>query len=312
MADTFVTLADLLTVNDAALEPFEISDLVQAVPLLMALPAATTDGNTYKYLKETGAVTVGFREVNVGRDYSASADTAVTATLKLLDASFRVDKALADQYKNGPSAHVAREAARHLRAALYELEEQVIYGTANEADGFAGLAENAAFDATTDDMVIDAEGTTESTGSSVWLLNAPGDFRGVHVVVGQDGRIDIDETITQEVDDSAGAHYTAYYTPILGWAGLAVGGAYSAARICNLTEDSGKGLTDALIYQAIELFPVDRQSGLIIVMNRRSRRQLRSSRTATNATGVPAPIPTEVEGFPIITVETIGNTETLL
>ncbi|HUX00227.1 MAG TPA: hypothetical protein VMY35_04540 [Phycisphaerae bacterium] len=312
MADTFITLADLLKVNDAALEPFEISDLVQAVPLLMALPAASTDGNDYKYLKETGAVTVGFREVNVGRDYSASADTLVTATLKLLDASFRVDKALADQFKNGPTAHVAREARRHLKAALFEFEEQIIYGVGNEADGFAGLADNAAYDATTDDMVLDATGTTASTGSSVWLLNAPGDFRGVHAVVGNEGRIDVDETITQEVDDSAGAHYTAYYTPILGWVGLAVGGAYSAARICNLTEDSGKGLTDALIYQAIEMFPVDRQAGLIIVMSRRSRKQLRASRTATNATGVPAPIPNDVDGFPIITVESISNTETLL
>ena len=312
MPDTFMTLADLLKINDCALEPWEISDLVQAVPLLAVLPVATTDGNSYKYLKETGAVTVGFREVNVGRDYSASADTLVTATLKLIDASFRVDKALADQYKNGPAAHVAREAARHLRASLFLLEQQIIYGTGNAATGFAGLAENAAYDAAGDTMVLDAAGTTAGTGSSVWLMHAPGDLRGIHFIVGEDGRINIDETITQEVDDSAGAHYTAYYTPILGWAGLAVGGAYSAARICNLTEDAGKGLTDALIYRAIETFPVDRQNGLIIVMNRRSRRQLRASRTATNATGAAAPIPDSVEGIPIITVESISNVETLI
>ena len=312
MPDTFMTLADLLTINDGNLEPWEISDLVQAVPLLAVLPMVNTDGVTYNYLKETGAVTVGFREVNVGRSYSASADTAVAATLKLIDASFRVDKALADQYKNGPNAYVVRESGRHLRAALFELEEQIIYGTGNESDGFAGLSENAAYDATTDSMVLDAGGTTASTGSSVWLMHAPGDLRGIHFVVGQDGRINIDETTIQEVDDSAGAHYAAYYTPIQGWAGLAVGGAYSAARICNLTADSGKGLTDALIYEAIETFPVDRQNGLIIVMNRRSRKQLRASRTATNATGVPAPMPQEVEGLPIITVESITNTETLL
>lgn len=311
MADDLLTLAKLVLVNDAALQPWELSDLIQAAPLLAVLPATTTPGETYKYAKETGAVTVGFREVNTGREYSASTDTIVTATLKLLDASFRTDKALADQWKNGPSAYVGREAGRHLRAALFALEKQVIYGTGNEADGFAGLAENAAFDGAADTMVVDATGSTASTGSSVWVINAPANLRGIHAVLGNDGRIDIAETVTQEVDDTLGKHYTAYYTPILGWATVAVGGAYSAVRIANLTEDSGKGLTDALIYEALSKFPVDR-SATHIVMNRRSLKQLRSSRTATNATGAPAPIPTEVDGIPIVRVESITNTETLL
>ncbi len=311
MADDLLTLAKLITANDADLEPWELSDLVQAAPLLAVLPATTTDGSTYTYLKETGAVTVGFREINVGREYSSSTDTVVTATLKLLDASFRVDKALADQWKNGPAAYVQREAVRHLAASLFALEKQMIYGTGAESDGFAGLAENEAFDGASDTMVVNAKGTTQNKASSVWLFNAPANYRGVHAVLGNRGKISIDETITQEVDDTTGKHYTAYYTPILGWATVAVGGAYSAARIANLTEDSGKGLTDALIYQALSLFPVDRPV-THIVMNRRSLRQLRASRTATNATGAPAPIPTDVDNVPIVVVESILNTETLL
>ena len=310
MSDTFHTMTTLTTLNDKDLSGVEVDDLVQAAPLLAALPAEPTDGNTYKHLKETGAPTVGFRSVNVGREYSVSTDTLVTTTLALLDASFRCDKALADQYGRGAEAYIGREAARHLKAALFALEQQIIYGTDTDADGFAGFAQCTGVDAASDTMVIDAGGTTSSTGSSVYALFASAD-KGVHIPVGQQGRIDIDETITQEVDDSSGKHYTAYYTPILGWMGCVTGGAYTIGRIASLTEDASCGLTDALIYQLLEQFPVDRTPNML-VMNRRSRRQLRASRTATNATGAPAPIPQEVEGIPIICVESITNTETLL
>jgi hypothetical protein len=46
-------------------------------------------------------------------------------------------------------------------------------------------------------------------------------------------------------------------------------------------------------------------------MNRRSLSQLRKSRTATNATGTPAPIPREVEGIPIIVTEALSSTEAI-
>ena len=44
-------------------------------------------------------------------------------------------------------------------------------------------------------------------------------------------------------------------------------------------------------------------------MNGRSREQLRNSRTATNANGTPAPLPTEWEGIPIIRTASITNDE---
>jgi hypothetical protein len=93
--------------------------------------------------------------------------------------------------------------------------------------------------------------------------------------------------------------------------GCVTGGAYTIGRICNLTADSGKGLTDALLSTMYSKFPVDRKPNMI-AMNRRSLRQLQQSRTATNATGAPAPFPQNWEGIPIITVETLTETETLL
>jgi hypothetical protein len=46
-------------------------------------------------------------------------------------------------------------------------------------------------------------------------------------------------------------------------------------------------------------------------MTRRSRGQLRNSRTATNATGAPAPMPTEVGGVPIEVTDSLSNVEAL-
>ena len=48
------------------------------------------------------------------------------------------------------------------------------------------------------------------------------------------------------------------------------------------------------------------------VMNRRSLRQLQNSRTATNPTGAPAPIPDSAFGVPIIVTDAIVSTEALL
>ena len=47
-------------------------------------------------------------------------------------------------------------------------------------------------------------------------------------------------------------------------------------------------------------------------MNRNALRMLRNSRTAVNATGAPAPRPTEVEGIPIVVTDGIGSAESVV
>ena len=309
MADSNWSMADMVTSADANLEPWEIDDLVQSVPFLARLPVATTDGNTYKYTKETTAPTVGFREVNAGRTHSKSGDTIVTATLKLLDASQRQDKALADQWPGGPMGWMSREAARHLKAALFMLEQQVIYGVTSpgDSDGFVGMLASLG---TLGGQVINAQGSTADIQSSVYIVNAPFDLRGVHMVFGQDGRINIGDVVEQEVSTTSSLHYTAYTQAILGWATVCIGGAYSMARICNLNDATdSKPLTDDLLGEAVSSFPIDKRQNLMAIMSRRSMRELRESRTATNAVGTPAPTPTDYEGMPLIVVESISNTE---
>ena len=86
---------------------------------------------------------------------------------------------------------------------------------------------------------------------------------------------------------------------------------YAIVRIANLTADSGKGLTDALLEDAMALFPSSMQPTMIC-MSRRSRKQLRKSRTTYSPTGSPAPNPVDFDGVPLIVTDSIIDTETLL
>jgi len=96
----------------------------------------------------------------------------------------------------------------------------------------------------------------------------------------------------------------------LAYPGLQIGNKYAVGRIKKITTDSGKTLTDALIAQLLEKFPVGFRPDYLF-MNRRSLRQLQSSRTATNPTGAPAPFPSESFGIPIVVTDSIVSTETL-
>jgi hypothetical protein len=309
MPDSLFALADLLKINDLNLADLEVTDLLQDAPLLAALAAETaSNGTLHSYVKETAAPVVGFRAANAGRDLSHSTDTAVTITLKILDASFQIDKALADAYmKGGPAGLVERELKRHLRAAFAAAELQIVNGVGADAGGFVGLTGASTIDALADGMVYNATGATAL--SSVYLIRTTPEGNDVTVITGNDGQINVGETVEQLVKDGDGKSYPAYTTSVLGWLGLQIGSAQSVGRIANIGAAAGKTLTDAMLGEALALFPSSRQPNLI-VMNRRSRKQLQLSRTATSTTGAPAPRPDEYEGIPIITSEAVLNTET--
>jgi len=301
-------VADALDLSSA-----EVTDLVQAVPFLNLLPMETSsNGETHKYSKETGAPVVGFRAPNVGRDLDSSIDTIVTVTLKILDFSWDVDKAVADIWrKGGREALIAREGLRHLKAAMVAFEKQLFYGTTalGDSSGFTGMVQATTVDAKTDTMCYDAAGTTADTATSVWAVRiGPNDLLGV---VNGDGAIQLGDTSVIQKTSSGSLVYPAYYTPGCTWLGLQVGSIYSMGRIVNITEDSTHTLTDDMIAQLLAKFPIGKEPTHLI-MNRRSRRQLQDSRTATNSTGAPAPFPMESFGVPIVTVESIVNTEALV
>ena len=127
---------------------------------------------------------------------------------------------------------------------------------------------------------------------------------------GQDGDLGLTDPVEVQALDGSSNPYTAIMQELLAHVGLKMGSTRCVGRIKKLTADSGKGLTDALIYDLLSKF----QAGVVpdvLMMSRRSLKQLRASRTATNATGAPAPIPTDVEGIPIQVTDAILDTEAL-
>ncbi len=308
MANDFLTIADIVG-NSLDVNQSEISDLLTSAPFFASLPIIdSSNGSLHKYTKETGAPVVGFRAENDGIDYDHSVDTLVTVTLKRLAANSRIDKAVADGDIRGADYRVAREAMRHLKQAFFVAEQQYILGTGADANGFTGFANSTGLDKTGDEMVIDGGSSAGTANSSVYLVRMEAE-NGVCGVMPMENAITLGETLTVEATGASG-NYPAYYTPLEAWMGLQIGGARDIARICNLDDGSNK-LTDAKLYTALELFPTGGMPN-VILMTRRSRRQLQASRTATNVTGAPAPFPTEVEGVPIMTVESITTTEAVV
>jgi hypothetical protein len=311
MSDTYIGSSQLILINDKNANDLGMTDLFDDAPVIKALAATVaSNGTQHKYLKETVAPTVGFRAVGSGLNNSNSTDVEITLNLKILAASFAIEKAVADGYYKGPAEFVAREMRRQLRAAFFWGESQLFNGTgAGDANGFAGFADSLT--ASSNQMVIKATGTTAATGSSVYAIRTNDLGRDCQFVLGNQGNVAVGETIVQRIDDGAGKHYPAYYTPVEGWCGLQLGSALSVGRLANLTADSGATLTDILITKLLSAFPASRQPNLL-VMNRRSLAQLQASRTSYNPTGAPAEIPSQAFNIPIIVTDGIVNTEALI
>lgn len=311
MANDFLTVADMLA-DAYDLSGLETSEVRAAAPVIASLPAiSSSNGTVHKQSVMTQLPVVGFRSENAGRDFDHSVDRVDTVDLKILDWSWACDKAVAESSRlpGGKDEYIRREGMRHVMAAMFKLEQQWINGTVGaDATGFNGLADSANLDGASDDMVVNAGGTTASTGSSVYLIRRNSAECGI---VAKNGEVSLGDTMIQNFIDGSGKNYPAYYTNGCGWFAGFFGSLYSVVRIGNLTEDSGKGLTDDLIFQALERFPAGHSPDLIIA-NRRSQFQLRASRTATNATGAPAPLVDSAAGVPMITTDALSNVETLL
>lgn len=306
MANDFLTVADM--VADAYdLSGQETSEVRAAAPVIASLPAIpASNGVVHKQSVMTQLPVTGFRTENAGRDFDHSVDRIDSVDLKILDWSWAVDKAVADSSRlaGGREQYIAREGLRHVQSAMFNLENQWINGTGFNAAGFNGLADSSNLGSISDDMVVDAGGSAVGATSSVYMIRRNSAECGM--VYKGDGAVELGETVVQNFMDGSGKNYPAYYTPGCGWFAGFFGSLFSVVRIVNL--DASNGLTDDLIYQALERFPAGHSPDMCI-MNRKSQFDLRASRTATNATGAPAPLVDNVAGVPVITTDAITHAE---
>ena len=159
-----------------------------------------------------------------------------------------------------------------------------VTGLTREGDGFIVHTEKGDVHA---QMVVNAGGTAVGSASSVWGLRTNASGADCQLIMGNQGRLSQKPTVEQAIEDQAnGGRFPGYFTAIEGHFTVQVGSKWSVGRICNITEDAGKGLTDALIASFLAKFPARRRPN-ILAMSMRSLSQLQASRTATNTTGAP-------------------------
>jgi hypothetical protein len=305
------TLIDVVRRNGTDAAVGLIDETTKAVPEVRIGAARTIKGLNYKTRVRTGLPTVGFRQVNQGTAVYQSQTEQRLIEAYLMNPQFEVDKAAADAAEDGAAAYLAEEAQAITQAAMQTLGVAFFYGavaTFGKTDAFPGLLQG--YDDS--NMYVDAGGTTDNVASSVWLVRFG--LQDVRWVLGEGGRADVSDPTEVRLTDGSGNPYTGYRQELYLRPGLQVGSVYSVCRIKKLTTDSSKGLTDALFDQAMEKFPAGKPPNAIF-MTRRSRRQWKSSRTATSPTGAPAPWPDSVDGpegvVPVYTTDSISNIETL-
>lgn len=309
------TLLDVakLNGNDAIVGLIEES--VSFAPEVNLFPVRTIDGTGFKTLVRSGLPTVDFIAASSGIAASKSTFENKHFDCGLLGGRIEVWKHILDAPENGSPADIkAAESMGVMEAAMRKVGRQIFYGKTalGSAKGFVGLVSFV-----DSSMIHDATGTTADTGSSVYFVKfGP---QNVQLVMGRNGTMELSDFRVESLEDSDGNKGPGEVADLASWVGLQQASKYSVARVKNVTADSGKGCTDALLAAGLQLFP----AGILpdaIFMSRRSRNQLQTARAALVAlrgqgkndiggSMAYAPTPTDFEGIPIIATDSILNTE---
>lgn len=318
MADAYPTLLDLALKHNADQMAGLIEQNLLRYPEAKLIPARTIVGTTYKTFLRSDYAAPGFRNVNQGVQSLKSTYDEKLVQCFFLDGHAQIDEAVAGADDNNIASQMQLEAEGLVKGALRTLGQQVWDGTlSRDAKGFPGARQIV-----DSSLVVDATGTTASTGSSCYLL-----IKGVQYgtfVLGNERIFGLPAWGRQRIGDpnDSTKHLMAWITNIAGWVGFQWVNKYCVGRIKNLTNDSGKGLTDALIAQLISVFPDDADlSNATLFMTRRSAYQLQKSRSATSVSNlgnrtsggvdIQAPWPTDSNGISIEITSGITNTETI-
>lgn len=309
-----MTSTDVLKINNSEELVGLIEDVVKDIPEINFFAASPVQKNSYKTLALTALPSTAFRATGSYREFQTATLTNKTVECKYLDASWILEKAVAQQSDWGEDFAKALTQRAHLKSEFFTLAKQIWQGTDSDANGFTGL--DAIIDAVVDgdakEMVVTANTGSITDASTVYAVRTGID--SCQLAWGSNGQFnesDVREQLltTKESAKTSGAWF--YAQDLGGWVGLQVTSKYAAGKITGLSATNTKqGLNDDLLYELIERFPVGmKPDGLF--MSRRSFSQLRQSRTAYNPIGAPAPYVQEFEGIPIYVTDAIPDNGTI-
>jgi hypothetical protein len=308
MANSYVTLLDIAQLNgDSGVVPLIEKDIVIA-PEVAKYPAMSIKGVSFDSVVRNTLPTTDYALTGNGIDSSKSGYEKKTFECKWRDGQMQVPKATALADARGKEHVLALEVDGMIKAAIRKIGRVAIYGTQTpgSTQGFPGALQ--VHDTT--NMVVDATGTTDDVSTSVYGIKFGPEY--MSLIFGNERVLSPGEWKEQMVLGANSKNMTAYVNSLDGWEGVSWQNPYCLGRIKKLTTDSGKGLTDSLIYDLFEKFLANLgELPDALLMTPRSQNQLRKSRTATTAKGDPAPLPMDVGGVPIIVTNSIVNTEKL-
>lgn len=295
-----------------------IEENLKSVPEFGIFPARSINGTQYETLSRIGLPTASFTQASAGIAASKSNWERKLVQCFLLQSRIEIPKHIADASEEGPAFWQDAESVGVGLAAMRTVATQIYYGTAASSDyGFIGLKAIASAGST---LTTDATGTTATTASSCYFVKFG--LQGVTLIAGRNSALELSAFMEESIVDSGGTNrLPGYVGHLSSWMGLQTINPNSISRIYNLTADSGKGLTDALIATHLAKIPIGMEPDLCI-MSRRSRAQLQAARTVViNAgpgasragTGLApvADLPTEVFGIPIMVSDSILNTDVI-
>jgi hypothetical protein len=274
---------------------------------------------TYQTLHRTSKPTVEF--ANAGSGFTPSKSTLKLINHELFRFGGRVEapRHIADNWaRGGAGGYQAFEAAGVLQSAMELVGSQIFYGDVTAGAGFDGLKK---FTPHGWDYAHNATGTTASTASSVYFVQFGQPY--VQLIAGEamngNGVMSLPDFRIGDMVDANSKRMEAYISELSSYIGLQIAAPWSVLRIYNITADSNKGLTDALIAAAKLKMPVGFRPDACF-MSRRSQSQLQISRTVTlfgagttrPNQGLIAPMPlTDADGVPIIATDSILNTDAI-
>lgn len=307
MADDKMTIVDIAKLNATEGLDGLVDDTIVTCPELQLCPARTIKGTEYKQLVRVELPQTSFRNANNGTDATKGRYENRLFECNIFNPRWMIDKAIALAHQDGVAALLSLEADSVLKGAWVTLGKQFYYGAAGGGDalGHPGLLQM--YDS--DNMLLDAQGTTANTGSSVWAVTFG--ENECQWLIGQDGDLGVTDPAEIQALGENGKMLTHIFQEMLAHIGLKMGSKKAVARIKNLTAETGHGLTDQRLDDLCALFPAGRKPDALL-MTRRSRKQLRQSRTATTVTGTMAPQPEEFDDIPIIVTDSLLNTEAIV
>lgn len=328
MPNKFLSILDLQKLNqDDALVPL-IDEIIKTSPIMQLVPALVHQGISFKTTVRSdypqGQFVPNGQGVDTQRgEYALKQFESYNAKLQL---QLPVETAELDD--RGIDHILGLELQGAAKGIAETIVKAFYYGSiANFGPTGAEDAGPGVISMVTSDRVVNAAGTTAATASSVYLIT-PGPA-GVMQTFGNQEGIVTEGWRQQLLPDSNSRMVDSFYGITRARVGRAVLSKNSIVRAYNVTEDSGKGVTPALLTAMIRKLPAAiqnnlRSNGSFFVMSPRSAAQLENALTPTsNVTSAreitpdavtlypDAMFPERFRGIPIYVDDFISDIETI-